>query len=271
MGTVVDFGETLAHIDQKPLFVGYGAMPMYRELYKIRSGARDEFGNRVELMRGFDVDHLQQFLLEAGFDADGKLEADGEFGATTEKAVEAWQEAVGLPISGRVDNSQLVFNPDPLRIASESRIGATFTGIDVNNAQADVLVDTSNRDRSVLPIGADVQVALPNRTELPGEVTDQQQVAGGDGSQVWRTTIKPSAELPGDTSSATITVTEVVAEDVLLVPVGALLALAEGGFAVEVPSEGKSRLIGVAVGEVLDGQAEITGAIDEGTQVVVAT
>ncbi len=35
---------------------------------------------------------------------------------------------------------------------------------------------------------------------------------------------------------------DVVADDVLIVPVGALLALAEGGFAVEIPTETGSRL-----------------------------
>lgn len=270
VGAVVDFGETLAHIDQKPLYLGYGVMPMYRELYRVASGSRDEYGNKLKLMNGYDVAHLQSFLLDAGFDADGKLEADGIFGSTTEKAVKAWQQAVGLPVSGRVDNSQLVFNREPMRIASESRIGAPFTGIEVNNAEADVLVDTSNRDRSALPIGADVRVALPDGAEMSGTVADQEQVTGADGAQVWRTTITTDRELPGDASIATVTVTEVLAEDVLHVPVGALLALSEGGFAVEVPSGDPTSLVTVEVGEVLDGRAEITGNIEAGTKVLVA-
>ncbi len=271
VGTVVQFGETLARIDQKPLFLGQGGMPMYRELYKVASGSRDEYGNRLELMVGYDIGHLQTFLLAAGFDADGKLEVDGTFGSATEKAVKAWQAAVGLPVSGRVDNSQIVFNPEPLRIASESRIGATFTELEVNNAEAAVLVETSNRDRAALPIGAAVTVALPDGSELSGTVTEQKQETGSDGSRVWQTTITTNAEPPGDASTATVTVTEVLAENVLHVPVGALLALAEGGFAVEVPAGGSTNLVAVDVGEVLDGRAEVTGNIDEGTKVLVAT
>ena len=174
-------------------------------------------------------------------------------------------------MSGRVDNSQLVFNPEPIRIASDLRIGATFAGIEVDSAVAAVLVETSNRDRGALPIGADVEVTLPDASQTSGTVTEQEQVAASDGSQVWRTTITTNRPLPGEASTATVTVTEVLADDVLLVPVGALLALAEGGFAVELPSGDGTALVPVEVGEVLDGRAEISGDIDEGAKVVVAT
>lgn len=271
VGEVVDFGETLAHIDQKPLYLGYGVMPMYRELIRVTSGSRDQYGNRLELMSGYDVAHLQSFLLDAGFDVDDELEVDGIFGSVTEKAVEAWQKAVGLPVSGRVDDSQLVLSPEPLRIASDSRIGAPFNGIEVNNSQADVLVDTSNRDRSALPVGAEVRVTLPDGTESAGTVEVQAQATGADGTPVWRTTIALDRDVPGDAGTATVTVTEVLAEDVLHVPVGALLALSEGGFAVEVPSGGSTRLVAVEVGEVLDGRAAITGDIEAGAKVLVAT
>ena len=65
-------------------------------------------------------------------------------------------------------------------------------------------------------------------------------------------------------------VVDVVAEDALIVPASALLALAEGGFAVEVPAPDGTRLVGVDVGEVLDGRAEVSGRdIAEGGQVVI--
>ena len=45
----------------------------------------------------------------------------------------------------------------------------------------------------------------------------------------------------------------------MIVPVGALLALAEGGYAVEVvDGSGSEHLVGVDVGEILDGKAEIS-------------
>jgi len=140
----------------------------------------------------------------------------------------------------------------------------------VTNADAAVLVDTSNRDRSALAVGTEVQLALPDGTSLTGTVSTQEQATADDGSVLWRTTVAVDGELPGSAAAATVTVTDVAAKDVLLVPVGALLALAEGGFAVEVSSGTATTLVKVDVGEVLDGQAEITGDISEGDDVVIA-
>ena len=193
------------------------------------------------------------------------------FGHATEQAVKRWQDAVGLPVTGRVDNTQLVFHPEGVRIAGDLRVGVSFTALEVDDAQPVVLVDTSNRDRGALPIGVDVDVELPDGVARTGTVTDQEQVTGADGSRVWRTTVAVDGEIVGDVIAATVTVVEVVAEDVLTVPVGALLALGEGGFAVEVPADGTSKLVPVEVGEVLDGRAEISGELAEGAEVVVPT
>lgn len=269
VGTTIDFGDTLLRLDDKPLVLAHGAMPMFRELHKVDIGARDGNGDRLTLLTGADVTQLQTFLLDAGFDADGHLEIDGQFGGYTEAAIKSWQLAVGLPATGRVDNTQIVFSPDPVRIATELRVGDTFTGLDVSNAEPKVLIDTSNRDRASLPLRAVVEIDLPDGTQLDGTVADQEQATTADGSQIWRTTVAVEAELPGDASSATVTVTEVLATDVLLVPTGALLALAEGGFAVEVVAGPTAELVRVDVGEVLDGQAEVDGDLAVGDLLVV--
>jgi len=272
VGTVVGFGEALVRLNNRPLFLAKGEMPMYRDLKKVDTRQRDEDGKRRELTKGPDVTQLQMFLNGAGLDLDNALTVDGIFGKSTEAAVKAWQEAVGLPITGAVNNTQIVFAPDAVRIASALRVGDSFSGLQVNNAKPSVLVDTSNRDRSALVAGATVKVTLPDGTTSEGTVTTQEQATASDNSTVWRTTIVVSAKLPGDASSATVTITEVLATDVDLVPVGALLALAEGGFAVEVESETgpTTSLVGVEVGEILDGQAEISGNVSAGDRVVVA-
>ncbi len=60
------------------------------------------------------------------------------------------------------------------------------------------------------------------------------------------------------------------AEEVLVVPVNALLALAEGGYAVEVDEGGTRHLVAVEVGLFAEGMVEVTGAqLAEGTAVVV--
>ncbi len=270
-GAIVDFGEELLRIDERPLVLVEGEMPIYRELYKVDTRGRDEAGKRLKLQEGPDVAQLQTFLIGAGYDAGKTMEADGIFGTSTTKAVKAWQKAVGLPETGRVDGSQIIFAPEPVRVAEELRVGDPFQGLTVTKANAAVLVDTSNRDRSALAVGTDVSVLAPDGSSVDGTTTSQEQTTAADGSRIWRTTVDTRTALATDASAVTVEVTDIVATDVLLVPVSALLALAEGGFAVEVPADDGSTLIRVEVGEVLDAKAEIRGDVEEGTAVVIPT
>ncbi|MCP5025009.1 MAG: peptidoglycan-binding protein [Actinomycetia bacterium] len=270
-GTVVGFGEVLVRIDEEPLTLAEGAMPMYRELRRVDTRLRDENGDRQVLLTGLDVVQLQTFLVAAGFDADDKMDVDGEFGATTEDALEAWQKAVGLPVTGRIDDRHLVFSPTPTRIAWTTRVGAVFTALEVNDADAQVFIDTTNRGRSALVVDAGVEVELADGTTMSGTVAKQEPVSQPDGSRVWRTTVRVDDGLSGDIEDVTVTATEMVATDVLLVPVGALLALAQGGHAVELAGPTGTTLVAVEVGEVLDGRAEVEGAIAEGDELLVAT
>ena len=269
-GSVVDFGETLIKLDDKSLQLAAGTVPLFRELHRVDTRGRDVNGDRLTLQEGFDVAQLQAFLLASGHLGEIELEADARFGKQTEAAVKAWQRAVGHSPTGRIDSSQLVFSPEPLRITTTLRVGAPFQTLEVSRATSAVLVDTSNRDRSALSPGTDVTIELPDSTTVDGVAASQEQTVGADGSRVWRTTITAADRLPGEAGAATVHVVDVVAEDALIVPASALLALAEGGFAVEVPAPDGTRLVGVDVGEVLDGRAEVSGRdIAEGGQVVI--
>ena len=54
------------------------------------------------------------------------MTVDGEFGTTTRNAVRDWQDSRGVDDSGVVTRQELVFNPSPLRLASDSRVGTAF-------------------------------------------------------------------------------------------------------------------------------------------------
>jgi hypothetical protein len=65
-------------------------------------------------------------------------------------------------------------------------------------------------------------------------------------------------------------ITTEVRKGVLAVPVNALLALAEGGYAVEVERDGRRQLVGIETGLFADGQVEVEGeGLRAGDQVVV--
>ncbi|MEM8705792.1 MAG: peptidoglycan-binding protein [Actinomycetota bacterium] len=268
-GTVVDFGGELVRIDERPVFLAAGDMPMYRMLEKVDTRRRDENNKRLTLLEGPDVTQLQELLVATGNDADETLEVDGVFGSSTEKAVKAWQTAAGLSPTGRVDSGQIVFASDPVRIAEAVRSGSSFQSLQVTRAKALVLVDTSNRDRSAIAPGTAVTIVLADGSRVDGEATKQEQATGADGSAVWRTTIDSSAILPSEVGSATIEVVDVAATDAVLVPASALLALAEGGFAVEKVTDTGTRLVRVEIGEILDGRASVSGDVEPGDSVVI--
>ena len=65
-------------------------------------GAHHSLGDRIPVKRGMsghDIRVLQGFLTRAGF----KVTVDGEFGSTTEKAVEAFETAQNRPVDGVMD------------------------------------------------------------------------------------------------------------------------------------------------------------------------
>jgi peptidoglycan hydrolase-like protein with peptidoglycan-binding domain len=260
LGTVVDFGQSLIEIDNRRVFLLPGKIPMFRDL--------ERTSPRLE---GKDVAQLQQFLIAQGFDRDGTLEADGVFDSDTGKAVMDWQEATWQEQTGRITRADMVFSPEPLRIANEQRIGSTFDQLEVTAWEPTVTVDVANRDKQLLTVGTPVSIEFGDGSQVDGAVSEQVSVPQDDGSTKTRATIEPRGEVPGETGQVTISVDATLASDVMIVPVGALLALAEGGYAVEVADGGgTTHLVAVDVGEILDGKAEVSGSLDVGESVLVA-
>jgi hypothetical protein len=67
----------------------------------------------------------------------------------------------------------------------------------------------------------------------------------------------------------TVRVTTRAATDVLAVPVDSLLALSEGGYAVERRTTSGTELVAVVTGAFASGWVEVTGDLAEGDEVVV--
>ncbi len=67
----------------------------------------------------------------------------------------------------------------------------------------------------------------------------------------------------------TIFVEEAIELNATVVPISALLALAEGGYAVEVIESGQPVLTGVHISNFLDNEVSIEGEVEPGDEVVV--
>jgi peptidoglycan hydrolase-like protein with peptidoglycan-binding domain len=233
-----------------------------------------------EPMTGLDVIQLETALAALGFDADGTMEVDGVFTSETKAAVIAWQESVGLDTDGIVHLGEVVFLQSSVRISDRT----TPPGSPVNIA-GPVLAITSNEivvtaqlsaaDQGTLEAGDAVTVELPSGRDVAATVESVDSVAtrGPDGTyfEVIIVLDDPSVagsldEAPVDVDYITDSVTNVVA-----VPVTALVALREGGYAVEIDNgDGTTRLISVEPGFYADGFVEVeSDGLTTGMLVVV--
>jgi multidrug efflux pump subunit AcrA (membrane-fusion protein) len=270
-GSVVERGEALYELDGQPSgILMYGDRPAWRE---IESG-----------LEGNDVRQLQDNLLELGFGGDG-LTASGTFDDATLAAVKAWQANLGAPETGVVKLGEIIFLPGAVRVAGHSvSIGDTVTaGLQVLSATTTdrvVTVNLAADEQDLVTLGADVEIDLPDGTRATGSIATIGTVAtpssDGQGSATIEVTIvldDPAASGTIDQAPVDVLITTLSREDVLAVPVNALLALLEGGYAVEVVGDdGATSLVGVETGLFQDGWVEIevaTGTLSEGDQVVV--
>lgn len=266
-GSTVARGEPLFKIDEEPVVALYGAVPMYRTL-----------GNFVE---GADVRQLQENLVELGY-ADFAI--DGSYAQATATAVLAWQADLGLAQTGMVEPAQVVFTPGPARIAeqiahvgdpigSDAPLILTYTGsirmvtVALNVADG---VYNAHSDQALAVVGGTVTVTLPDARTVDGVIAEVGTVVTEEEFAV-TVTIADQAAL-GTLEAAPVDVDFVSAtrEDVLTVPVAALLALAEGGYGVEIVEGDTTRIVAVKTGMFADGRVEISGeAIAEGMMVGV--
>lgn len=259
-GTVLQPGDMLYKVDEKPTYWTHGDVPMYREL---SSGSE-----------GTDVEQLQRYLQDEGY-LDTDVEADGKFGGTTRTAVKAWQDDHGLKNTGRVDGTQLLFLPyESIRVAAIPRIGEPANGgvLEVTEPALFVTADVSARKKKAFEGQPVIEVETADGSRYPATVESitAQQSQDAFGGQNYRVRLQLGTvgdQEPGDVSIEAI---DVLAEDVLTVPAQALVALVEGGYAVEVDQpDGTGGYVGVEIGEFADGWVQVTGDVAEGDRVVV--
>ena len=140
-------------------------------------------------------------------------------------------------------------------------------------------------DQDTVTLGESVEIELPTdeRTDTSIKFIDQvvTETQAGNFIQVKLDVLKPEEIDVYDQAPVKVFITTEVSQDVLYVPVNALIALAEGGYAVEIYNgdpeievfSGESGVdttyVGVEIGVFTDGYVEIIGNISEGQLVIV--
>jgi peptidoglycan hydrolase-like protein with peptidoglycan-binding domain len=268
-GTTIRRGGVLHRIDQWPAVLLFGEVPAYRTL----SSGED----------GRDVRQLQRNLAALGFDDDGDLEVDGEFDADTAEAVRDWQEALGLERTGVVELGDVVFAPGPRRMgdhAVEEGTSAAGQVATTTSLERIVTIDLDAPDQDLVSEGDRVEIELPDGERVGGRIATVAKVAEEDPTDpeadpTVEVTIEVSGPLGTDLDQAPVDVDVETAraDGVLAVPVQALLALAEGGYALEVvDAPGRTHLVAIEAGTFANGFVEVSGdRISEGLEVVTAS
>ncbi|WP_052424624.1 peptidoglycan-binding protein [Streptomyces fulvoviolaceus] len=277
-GSSAKRGDTLLRVDDRPVVLLYGRLPMYRDLGLTATTATEsredgESAAPTELT-GMDVLQFETNLAALGYTG---FTVDETFTASTAQAVERWQRSLGLPETGTVGIGDVLYSAGAVRIGQPGvRLGdaagentLTYTG-----TTRKVVVDASAGDASWAVRGTAVRVQLPDGKTVKGEVasvgkqaTAPEGGAEGDTATVPVTVTIKDQKSVGRLESGPVTVEYVGREvkDALAVPVAALVALAEGGHGLET-AEG--RFVAVRTGLFADGEVEVSGsAVREGMKV----
>ena len=270
-GAVITRGKALYRVDGRPVPLFYGRLPAWRAL-------------AVGVDDGPDVRQLERNLVALGYDPDRAITVDGHFTWATRAAARRWQEAAGLEETGTFAPGDAVWQPGPVRIGShKAAVGdAARPGspvLEVTGTTRRVTIDLDAGRRPYLHPGDPVDLELPGGRTTTGRVASVGKVAtapaddggGGDPTVVLVVSLDEPAAAGGlDQAPVRASITTAVRKGVLAVPVGALLALTEGGYAVEVDRDGRRELVGVNTGLFARGQVEVKeGGLQAGDRVVV--
>ncbi|PMR59543.1 peptidoglycan-binding protein [Verrucosispora sp. ts21] len=249
-------GKALYAVDGDPVTLLYGKVPAYRTL---QPG-----------VEGPDVEQLERNLKALGYTG---FTVDDEYTWATADAVRAWQDDLGVPETGRVELGRVAYADGPVRVEGhEVEIGAavqpgqsvlTYTGTD-RLVTAELDVD----DQRLAKRGEPVEVTLPDGRQVAGKISTVRTVVKSGAANDTNTETKievvvtvadQKALADFDRASAEVTFTVSERPDVLTVPVAALLALAEGGYGLEILDGGSSRIVAVTTGLFARGRVEVSG------------
>ncbi|RSM41453.1 peptidoglycan-binding protein [Amycolatopsis balhimycina DSM 5908] len=267
-GTVIGAGKKLYTVDAKPVPLLLGSTPLYRKL-------------DVTVTPGPDVRELLTNLRAFGYRVDAKGD---KFTPDTEAALKRWQKANGMDETGFLDVGDAVVLPSAVRIdALKAQPGASaaaelfgYTGV---GKSVTAQIDPAQLDVAAAKPGAKVTLVLPGGAQTTGVVTTLAPAPQGQGTetgtpkQIATITIDDqNAAASMDSGQVQVKLPGQSRTGVLAVPVTALLALGEGGYAVQVAERGGTRLVAVRTGMFAGDLVEVSGTgLTEGLRVVRAS
>lgn len=266
LNEVVDRGGVLYRLDNSPVVHLIGGLPAWRSF-------------DVSMSDGPDVRQLEDNLRALGFFDD---EPDERYDWVTREAVRDWQESLGMPRTGEIGLGRVVFEPGPRRVGAVTaavgdQVGPGTEILKLTGQERTVAVQLPIADQRLAAMEAPVTVRLPGGNELNGKIGSVGSPTEVPSDSETRLVIPVEIVLDdpaavGELQRITVSVAfqSAVYEQVLAVPVTALIALPGGGLGVEKQTGNGIVQVPVDTGAFVQGFVQITGdALAEGDRVVV--
>ncbi|MET0493258.1 MAG: efflux RND transporter periplasmic adaptor subunit [Actinoplanes sp.] len=261
VGAKVSRGKQLYRVDDQPVLVFYGRTPLFRPL--------DKAG-----LTGRDVRQLRDNLAALGYSVRGEDVLDARLLA----ALKSWQTRRGVAAPGKLLPGQVAVLTGPGRVSAlTAQPGDPAAGplLSVTATGKVVTVPMSPAEAGGVREGAKVSITLPDARVVRGRVTGIGSVVEGGGedptggTEPAKMTVTVTPDKPistVDSAEVQVRFTMAARKKVLVVPVGALVALREGGYALQRPD---GTLVAAVPGLFAGGLVQISGAgVTEGLTVV---
>jgi len=271
VGQVIARGQSLYEISGQSAVLLYGSVLPTRAFI-------------AGMSAGSDVAELNSNLDALGY---GQGLTGDTFSAATGAAIRAFQSAYGLSVTGQLLLGSVLFEPGPVRVTSVTpTVGVTVMPgpvLDVTSTTRQVKLALDASQQASVKKGDQVTITLPDNQTTPGRITYVSSVATAPSSKPGEEESAPTIEVDAtptdpaatghlDQAPVNVSITSESVEGALAVPIDALLALAGGGYALEVVEGGVHRLEAVSLGlfDDADGLVQVSGqGVSVGQRVVV--
>ena len=290
----------------------YQQIDLLKDLTNPRTGAKSQETRDEEIKNYEDLIEEQKRIREME-EGEGSV-VDGAEALAIENAQKAYDDALKSYNEGVDQDSELAKAKeelDELKLSAKSEtfsptnayasktaiiVGSYINDIgsavtlnsplyNISSIGIEVVFQVDATDQETVSLGDSVEIELPTDERVPTIITFIVQVVtqtqAGEFIEVTLEVLNPEEIEAYDQAPVKVFVTTEISENVLYVPVNALLALAEGGYALEIYDgeleggafEGESGVdtsyVAVEIGVFTDGFVEVKGNISEGQAVVV--
>lgn len=269
-GVTILRGQALYGVDAQPVVVFYGGTPLYRTL-----------SVGTPPLEGPDVSVVADNLRALGYHV-----AKGDvFTQALSDEVKRWQQKVGMTPTGTLGIGQIVVFPGAVRVSGiQAQLGDSVAEplLAVTPTDKVITVPVAATNLTGINAGNKVTITLPSGQQVPGTVgaisqtiqsNNNQQNDQGSPSTPPNVNVTITADDPASVANLAAAPVQVAfttsgKNNVLAVPVTALLALRGGGYALQSPN---GKLIPVRTGLFANGEVEVSGpGVTEGLRVQTA-